>query len=153
MINRRKRSRRVVRSFMTANPTCVSPRDTLSTAHDLMKQQHVRHLPVIDDGEPVGLVSERDLMAIERYRDVDPARVEVEEAMAALPYVVAPEAPLDDVVTGMADNRYGSALVVDDGKLVGVFTTVDALRATVKLCKTLARRRPAATPKRRAHAR
>lgn len=136
---------------MTPNPICVSPHDTLATAHDLMKQQHVRHLPVIEGGEPVGLVSERDLMAIERYRDVDPARVEVEEAMAALPYVVTPEAELDDVVSGMAENRYGSALVVEDGKLVGVFTTVDALRATMKLCKTLARR-PAAAPKQHARA-
>jgi acetoin utilization protein AcuB len=55
--------------------------------------------------------------------------------MTPLAYAVAPTTPLEEVVGAMADNRYGSALVIDRGKLVGVFTTVDALRATIALCR------------------
>jgi hypothetical protein len=54
-----------------------------------------------------------------------------------LPYLVSPSTPLDEVVAAMAENRYGSALVVDErNRLVGIFTTVDALRATLKLCRS-----------------
>jgi acetoin utilization protein AcuB len=120
---------------MTKEPVCIGPDDTLTTARTLMKQRQVRHLPVVVDGEPVGVVSSRDLDAIERYHDVDPKLVQVHEAMAPLTYAVAPSAPLEEVVGAMADNRYGSALIVDGGKLVGVFTTVDALRATITLCR------------------
>lgn len=65
---------------------------------------------------------------MESLRDVDPDRVLVEEAMSTLVYTVAPEAPIDEVVREMSQHKYGSAVVVDNGKVVGVFTTVDALR-------------------------
>jgi acetoin utilization protein AcuB len=127
---------------MTENPTCVGSHDTLATARALMRDRHVRHLPVVDEGSPVGLVSMGDLDAIERYRDVDPLSVEIHEAMAPLPFQVAPDTPLDEVVAAMAANRYGSALVVEEGRVVGIFTGVDALRATIQLCAALSRRRP-----------
>jgi acetoin utilization protein AcuB len=129
------KSKGTIREFMTARPITVGPIDTLTTARSLMKEHGVRHLPVVENGEPVGLVSERDLFAIERYRDVHPERCEVHEAMAPLPYCVPPTAGLDEVVSEMAENRYGSALVVESGKLVGIFTTVDALRATLALAR------------------
>jgi acetoin utilization protein AcuB len=129
------KSKRTVRDFMTADPFTVGPIDTLATARKLMKEHDIRHLPVVDGGSPVGLVSERDLFAIERYRDVVPERTEVHEAMAPLPYCVEAAAPLDEVISQMAANRLGSALVVEHGKLIGLFTTVDALRATLELCR------------------
>jgi acetoin utilization protein AcuB len=53
--------------------------------------------------------------------------------MAGEPYTVAPDAPLEEVATRMADRKLGSALVVDRGSVVGLFTTVDALRALAVL--------------------
>jgi acetoin utilization protein AcuB len=44
-----------------------------------------------------------------------------------------PSTPLEEIVSAMADNKYGSVIVVDHGRTVGVFTTVDALRALRKL--------------------
>ena len=143
---------RKIRSFMTPNPVCVSSHDTLATARKIMADHHIRHLPVVDQQEPVGVVSSRDLDAIERYRDVDPKQVEVYEAMAPVPFFVYPDTPLEQVVGAMAANRYGSALVVEDGKLVGIFTTVDALRATIALCTTMTRRESRPTHKAAARA-
>src|SRR5688572_28903906 len=99
---------RSVRDFMTPNPYCVWTTDTLQTAREAMRRHGVRHLPVLDENRPAGLVSERDLIAIERFHDVDPAKVEVHEAMAPLPYCVRPDEPLDTVLQAMAQNQYGS---------------------------------------------
>jgi acetoin utilization protein AcuB len=137
----KSKARKSVAAFMTRQPLTIGPDDTLAQARALMKTHHIRHLPVVVDGEPVGVVSERDLDAIERYHDVDPTVVAVHEAMAPLTYAVTPSTSLEEVVGNMAENRYGSALVIGpDGKLAGVFTTVDALRATLALCKASRRK-------------
>ena len=84
----------------------------------------------------VGLVSDRDLHLIETLDDVDPRAVQVGEAMSQDPFVVAPDAPLDEVVHVMAERKYGSALVLQHDKVVGIFTTVDACRAFAELLHT-----------------
>ena len=50
--------------YMTRNPYSVTRRDLLSSARDLMSEQKIRHLPVLDGHELVGLVTDRDLLAI-----------------------------------------------------------------------------------------
>ncbi len=96
-----------------------------------MRKHHIRHLPVLDGGKLVGVVSLGDLHLVETLAEVDPAKVRVEEAMSAEPYTVSPDTPVGDVAAEMAEHRYGCAIVVDEQKVVGVFTTVDALRALV----------------------
>jgi acetoin utilization protein AcuB len=46
---------------------------------------------------------------------------------------VRPDTPVDEVAREMADRRYGCAVVIEGGKVVGVFTTTDALRALSEL--------------------
>lgn len=86
-------------------------------------------MPVLDRGVLVGIVTDRDLRFIETLRDVDPAEVCVAEAMTPEPYFVPPSAPLGEVVAHMAERKYGCAVVIDGMKIVGIFTTGDALRA------------------------
>ena len=57
----------------------------------------------------------------------------VDEAMTPLPYVVRPDAPLEEVVRQLLKKRIGSALVVEKEKVVGVFTTTDALQVLLEL--------------------
>ena len=59
--------------------------------------------------------------------------VSVEEAMNTSVYAVGPDAPLDEVAGEMAGHKYGSAVVLQNGKVVGIFTTVDACRALQEL--------------------
>ncbi|MEZ4390835.1 MAG: CBS domain-containing protein [Polyangiales bacterium] len=122
--------------YMSTTPYTVGRDQTLEVAHKLLREHHVRHLPVLEGGRLVGVISDRDLALIETLRDVDPGKVSVEDAMTQAPYTVSPDASLDEVVSTMAEHRYGSAIVVDNGKVVGVFTTVDALTALADLLHT-----------------
>jgi acetoin utilization protein AcuB len=122
-----------IRQYMTHNPHTIGREQTLEVAHRVMREHRVRHLPVLEGGKLVGLVSQRDLHLIETLRDVDPAETTVEEAMTMDVYVTAPNTPLAEAARVMAENKYGSAVVVDRAKIVGVFTTVDALLALAQL--------------------
>jgi acetoin utilization protein AcuB len=86
---------------------------------------------VLEGGKLAGILSQRDALLVETLRDVDPATTAVEEAMTTDVYVVAPDTPLEEVAGAMADHKYGCAVVVDEDRVVGIFTTVDALRALV----------------------
>jgi acetoin utilization protein AcuB len=130
-----------VRNYMTRSPHTIGPRQTLEEAHQLMRAHRIRHLPVLDGGKLVGIVSQRDLMLIESLPDVSPAEVPVEDAMTTEIFAVTPSTPLANVVTQMADRRRGSAVVTKGAEVVGVFTMVDA-------CRTLARM--LVSPKKRA---
>jgi acetoin utilization protein AcuB len=108
----------------------------LTVAHRLMRENHVRHLPVLQGGKLVGVISQRDLHLIETLRDVDPATTTVEEAMTMDVYVTSPNTPLDEAARIMAEHKFGSAVVVDRGKIAGMFTTIDALHALAQLIDT-----------------
>jgi acetoin utilization protein AcuB len=101
-----------------------------------MRGHKIRHLPVLEGGRLVGIVTERDLHLIETLRDVDPAQVAVEEAMSEHVYAVEPDAPLDAVATTLSEHKYGSAVVLQNGKVVGIFTTNDACRALAELLRS-----------------
>lgn len=118
-----------IAQFMSAAPVCVRIDADLATAVELLGQHDVRHLPVLDGSKLVGVVSERDLAVVEALVPDDWERILVGEAMTPEPYAVSPDTPLCDVARTMADRKYGCALVVDpQGELVGLFSTVDALR-------------------------
>jgi acetoin utilization protein AcuB len=124
-----------VGQFMTRMLYTIDHDQPLARAHELMRAHQIRHLPVMQSGKLLGLVSIRDLHLLETLRDVDPQEVPVEDAMAEEPYTVSPDEPLDAVATIMADHKISSAVVVDDGEVQGIFTTVDALRALLHLWK------------------
>lgn len=125
-----------VANYMTADPRCIGLREPLTAAHRLMREHGIRHLPVLDEkGHLAGLLSERDLSLLETLRSVDPRQEPVSEAMSAPVYAVPPDAALAVVAHEMEANRYGSAVVVQAGRVVGLFTTTDALRALVHLAR------------------
>lgn len=115
--------------FMTSEPVTIAPDETLAVAHRLMRQHRIRHLPVIHHGKLVGMLSQRDLHWMEAIADTDPSRIRVADAMTVEPFVVSPDTPVDQVAATMAQQRYGSAVVMDGTRVVGIFTTTDALRA------------------------
>jgi acetoin utilization protein AcuB len=122
-----------VQDYMTRAPRSIRPGQTLAEAHRLMRKHHIRHLPVLDRGKLVGIVSQRDLMLIETLPDVNPGEVPVEDAMIGEVFVVAPGAPLGGVASRMAARKLGAAIVVAKGRVVGVFTVTDACRALAEV--------------------
>ncbi len=125
-----------VARFMTASPVVIEQERTLAEAHDLMRRHGIRHLPVLHRGRLVGVLSQRDLYLLETLRGVDISTERVGEAMTADPFTTSREAPLDEVAAEMAEHKYGCTVVLeDDGGVVGVFTTVDALRALATILR------------------
>lgn len=118
-----------ITEFMTKSPVVVERTVTMAHALRIMDEHAFRHLPVTANGKLVGVVSERELKIVENMRGIDSAMCVVGDFIVGAPYSVAPDASLREVAREMAAHKYGSAVVVDGGKVVGLFTTTDALRA------------------------
>ena len=124
-----------VGQYMTRLPHTIVPTATLERAHKVMRKHLIRHLPVLSDGQVVGILSLRDLHLIETLEDVDQTEVPVADAMTDKPYIVGPDTPLDDVAAKMAASKIGSAVVMEHGEVAGIFTTIDALVALLHVWK------------------
>jgi len=122
-----------IQKYMTTVPHSIGIEQSLGVAARMMAEYHIRHLPVLHGGQLKGILTDRDLRLIQSFPDVDLEIATVEEAMTEEPFTVSPDAPLDDVVSEMAEKRYGSAVVVQNHKVVGIFTTVDACQALAEL--------------------
>jgi acetoin utilization protein AcuB len=130
-------------AFMTRGVQTIGLKSHLSEAHRLMNDNAIRHLPVLEGGRLVGMLSQRDLHLIETLKGVDPQEVTVEEAMTQDVYSVAPGTSLAEVARTMAAHKYGSVLVVRDNEVEGIFTTIDALQALERVLKAAAKKAPA----------
>ena len=126
----------VVQKYMTYVPKSIGFDQTIAQASEFMKKLHLRHLPVLNGGKLVGILTDRDIKLVLSFKDVDAETLTVEEAYTPDPYITKPDAPLNEVVAVMAERKYGCALVVDNGKLVGIFTETDAYKALSELLET-----------------
>src|SRR4051812_17653897 len=115
---------------MTPFPHHIDVGASLTAAAQMMEEHAIRHLPVFERGDIIGVISQRDLQRA--HPPGHPLSSETELVVGDLctipPYFVDVSDPLDRVLDAMADKRLGSALVLKEGDLVGVFTAVDAYR-------------------------
>lgn len=123
----------LIRDAMTSSVHTIGSSLTLADAARMMKKHQIRHLPVLDGGALVGLVSDRDVQVISSMSELDPTCILVEDAMSQAPWTVEPTTPLVEVAAHMAETKVGSAVVMDHDKVVGVFTTVDGMRVLADL--------------------
>jgi acetoin utilization protein AcuB len=135
MTTKKSSSRSTIAEVMTRTPHTIGRDQTLTAAHETMRAHGVRHLPVLDAGKVVGVLTQRDLYFIETLKGIDADTVKVEEAMAQDVYSVPTDAPLVDVAERMGERKYGCVVVTEKGKPVGLFTTIDALRVLVSLLR------------------
>jgi acetoin utilization protein AcuB len=126
----------MIQKFMTTTPLSVEKDFNLLEAAQLMQKNHIRHLPVTFLGKVEGILSETDINLVRGLVNVDIEKMKVYECFTPNAYTVSPMAKLDEVATEMAEKKYGCVPVVDNEKLVGIFTWVDALRATAELLHT-----------------
>jgi acetoin utilization protein AcuB len=126
-MNRTSRATPTIGDVMTVAPRTIVASQPITTARRLMKEYAVRHLPVVDEHDQlVGIVSERDVDVAQAALS-SAGRLAVEDVMTRKPYVVAPTLLVTQVAKIMAAKKHGAAVVVDRGRILGVFTTVDAL--------------------------
>jgi acetoin utilization protein AcuB len=121
--------------YMTPSPHVVQSAASLASAQHLMREVGARHLPVLEEGKLVGILSERDMLFLATLTDVDPSRIPVRSAMQTDVYGVARDTPLDEVALTMARHKYASAVVCSGAAVVGIFTTVDAMRALADMVR------------------
>lgn len=125
-----------IQKYMTYVPKSIGYDQPIAKAREFMKTMHLRHLPVLKGGQLVGVLTDRDINLVLQFKDVDAATLRVEEAYTPDPYFTSPSTPLNEVVSHMAEKKYGCALIVDNGKLVGIFTETDAYKALSELLET-----------------
>ncbi len=115
-----------VGAWMSTPAFAVRSEMPIGEARHLMAVQQLRHLPVIDGCRHlVGIVSDRDLRSLIAHG------LPVERVMTAGPMTTRPETRLDAAARLMTERRIGSLPVVDDGRLVGILTRSDVMRAFV----------------------
>jgi acetoin utilization protein AcuB len=129
-----------ISKYMTTTPRTGGSSLTLAAAERLMAEAGIRHLPIVDGERLLGVLKQRDLRFAASLTGVDPDKQTVADSMMEEPYSVNPDTPLDEVVATMAEHKYGSAIVVQNNHVVGVFTTVDACRALSELLTTRLRK-------------
>lgn len=122
-----------IEAFMTPSPQCIQAKETVTEALRLMQLTGGRHLPVLEGETLVGIVSQRGLYRLETLGNVDHRSHDpVAEAMESF-YVVERGAPIGEVAQEMAHRKAGAAIVVDGRKIIGIFTTTDALETLAQL--------------------
>lgn len=127
---------------MSKNPVHVSPTATVFTAINLLNNLDVRHLPIVENGELRGIISDRDLqflsateledaaLASSRFDLSEKLLTEVSLLMNPTVFFVGPESSLKEVIDIMLDQRVGAVPVVDpDNRLVGIVSYMDILKA------------------------
>jgi acetoin utilization protein AcuB len=118
-----------IQMYMSMAMNSIQAGELLEKAMVLMEKQKIRHLPVMMKDKVIGMLSDRDIKLAGSILGEDANKLPVIDVCNQSPYTVSPETPLRTVATTMADKQYGSAIVLKDGKLVGIFTTTDACRA------------------------
>jgi len=112
-------------NLMTSDPVTIHPHETLSKAKSIMDAGNFRRVPVVDDGRLVGILTERDLREYTGHMD----STRVNAAMHTALVTVTPRNTVEDAARLMLRHKIGGLPVVADGKLVGIVTTSDLLRA------------------------
>lgn len=128
----------IVRDVMTPEPYVAEVRDSIRTVLLGLAEADVRHLPVVDDGVLVGIVSDRDLRGLfapERERDEITAETVLAQPISALMSTnlvsIDPEAELSEAVDLMIEHKVGAIPVLEarSSRLLGIVSYVDVLRA------------------------
>jgi acetoin utilization protein AcuB len=131
-----------VRDVMTASPITVPPDTPVLDARHLMLERRIRHLPVTDErGELMGIITDRDIrlnlpsqatsLSVWEINHLL-ARLTVDKVMTQAVLTVGPDRGARDAAQLMLDHTIGALPVVDGGRLVGIVTETDLLRAYVR---------------------
>jgi len=128
-------TRKLIREFITVPTINVESTETVEKSKDLMQKHGIRHLPVMDDGVVVGVLSDRDVKLVYGLRNADVHKISVIDVCITDPYKVDSSTPVYEVAKEMVDNKYGCTLVTEKSKIIGIFTTTDACRALAILCE------------------
>jgi len=123
---------------MTRKVIAMSPKDTIRDANRVLQENRIHHLPVVEGGELVGIVSDTDLRkwVLREEKINEGGKVTrrtglLEEVMTRDVITMSPEDTIEDALLILHKNRFGALPVVEGRRLVGVITKADILAAFV----------------------
>lgn len=122
---------------MNPNVLYLDPSATVDEACDLMFERDIRHIPIVQDGTVVGIISDRDIRCYlaELFRDVsegsqteDKKNTQLRDIMQAKPISVQPDADMQDVIESLLEWKVGAVLVCEpQDRLRGIVSYEDIL--------------------------
>lgn len=125
-----------VEEFTTPNPVTATEDTPLEELTRLMKDFEIRHLPIVRNGQVVGVVSERDLRLASGLTGGEKRLILASDIMAIEPATVNANATLDEVALEMSKRKIGSVIVNDENdNFYGIFTATDALNALIEIVR------------------
>lgn len=131
-----------VKDYMTTVPIAITTTTPVLEALEMMKKHEIRHLPVVDHGKLVGLVTERGLLTVSPSPATTLsvyemnyllAKMTVKEAMVKNPITCTPGSTIEDAALVMRDKKVGCLPVVDGPELVGIITQTDTLDSLISI--------------------
>ena len=142
-----------VRDIMSSPAITVSPDTTLPAANALMKEKQIRHLPVLEKGRLVGIVSRGDLREASISASINADQYElhfllnkltVGKLMTRKVRTVTPDALVVDAADLMTEHKIAGLPVVDaDGAVIGIVTESDLLKMLVRRLRAADEQKPA----------
>jgi|SRR3990172_5612534 CBS domain-containing protein len=126
-----------VRELMTTDVATIGRNDELTIGDDIMKMKRLRHLPVVEEGRLVGMLTQRDLFHAalstalnfgEKAQKEFLKTVVVKEVMTEEVLTIDPGADVKKAARLLIEHKIGCLPVVENGKLVGLVTETDLLR-------------------------
>ena len=128
----------LVRDSMTREVVTLSPRATAGEALALCRERRIRHLPVVEGGRLIGLVSDRDLRSATPALG-DPERatalneIKVVDHMSREVVTALPDDPIELAAKSMREERVGCLPVMNGEGIAGIITTSDVVEAMMHL--------------------
>lgn len=130
------RHQEFVKDDMTQRAVCIRPDEDLYHAYAIMQRCQFHHLPVVENGELVGILDDRDILRCAHVQG-DTLKVgsrTVRDAMRTGPVTCQPTDRVGDAVDHMLRHKIDALVVVDDQhKVIGILTTTDLLIALRRL--------------------
>lgn len=125
--------------LLTRQPVTIGPGETVATAISRMERANIRHLPVLDQGTVIGMLSDRDIL-VGRGGSATPGTRRhldmcVDEIMSQPVRTIRSDVDLDQIVELMIMHRISCLPVVDDGELAGIITKTDLMRWYLDFCE------------------
>ena len=129
----------LITNVMTPSPYTIDFNDSLESAQEIMRKYKIRHLPVIERGTLISILSEREISTVLALNKgwKDASNLSVSQACAIEAYVVEENYPLRRVLREMVRRHIGSTLVTQGGELSGIYTSIDACTGYAELLREL----------------
>lgn len=128
-----------VSQWMTPNPFTIAPNSCIVDAYHIMKEHHIRRLPVMEGPKLVGIVTLTDVrgaapLGMPDMLEINSvlSQIRVERVMSRKVITVNADAPVQEAARLLLEYKFGGLPVVKNGELVGIISEADIFRLVIQ---------------------